>query len=217
MTRAELEPHLYSLPEQPSVIPYKTSYYCETWGFCLSQEERDNLGEGPFEVCIDSTLEPGSLSYGELFIEGQTTDEVLISTHCCHPYMANDNLSGICVSLQLAKRLLNTNPRLSYRFLFIPGTIGSICWLALNEQNAQRIKHGLVLTALGDPSAITYKKSRRGDAEIDRIVQHVLRNSGQGHKVIEFSPYGYDERQYCSPGFDLAVGCLMRSLVRDVF
>lgn len=211
MGRAELEPHLHSLPEQPSVIPYKTSYYCETWGFCLSQEERDNLGEGPFEVCIDSILEPGSLSYGELFIEGQTTDEVLISTHCCHPYMANDNLSGICVSLQLAKHLLNLNPRLSYRFLFIPGTIGSICWLALNEQHAQRIKHGLVLTALGDPSAITYKKSRRGDAEIDRIVQHVLRNSGQAHKVIEFSPYGYDERQYCSPGFDLAVGCLMRS------
>jgi aminopeptidase-like protein len=211
MRRAELEPHLHSLPEQPSVIPYKTSYYCETWGFCLSQEQRDNLGEGPFEVCIDSTLEPGSLSYGELFIAGETTDEVLISTHCCHPYMANDNLSGIGVSLQLAKHILNAAPRLSYRFLFIPGTIGSITWLALNEPHSRRIKHGLVLTALGDPSAITYKKSRRGDAEIDRIVQHVLRNSCQAYKVIEFSPYGYDERQYCSPGFDLAVGCLMRS------
>jgi aminopeptidase-like protein len=211
MMRAELEPHLHSLREQRSAIPYKTSYYCETWGFCLSQEQRDKLGEGPFEVCIDSALEPGSLTYGELFVEGETTDEVLISTHCCHPYMANDNLSGIGVSLQLAKRMLNATPLLSYRFLFIPGTIGSITWLALNERRAERIKHGLVLTALGDPSPITYKKSRRGDTEIDRIVQYVFRSSGQPYSVIEFSPYGYDERQYCSPGFDLPVGCLMRS------
>jgi aminopeptidase-like protein len=211
MTRAELEPHLHSLPEQRSAIPYKTSYYHETWGFCLSQEQRDKLGEGPFEVRIDSTLEPGALTYGELFVEGETTDEVLISTHCCHPYMANDNLSGISVSLQLAKHMLSATPRLSYRFLFIPATIGSITWLSLNEQHTGRIKHGLVLTALGDPSKITYKKSRRGDAEIDRIVQHIFTSSGQPYSVIEFFPYGYDERQYCSPGFDLPVGCLMRS------
>ena len=209
MTRAELEPHLHSLPRRPLAIPYRTSYYRETWGFCLSQEQHDQLGDGPFEVCIDSSIEAGALTYGELLISGSRQDEVLVSTHCCHPYMANDNLSGIGLAVQLAKRLLNSQPRLSYRFLLIPGTIGSITWLALNDSS--RIRHGLVLTCLGDPGALTYKKTRLGDAFIDRVAEHVLSHSGVPHSVEEFIPYGYDERQYNSPGFKLPVGALMRT------
>jgi len=209
MTRAELEPRLHSLPERPDAIPYKTSYYCETWGFCLSQRQREALGDGPFDVCIDSTLAPGSLTYGELLIPGSTADEVLISTHCCHPFMANDNLSGIGLSVALARSLLASNPRYSYRFLYIPGTIGSLTWLARND--ASRIRHGLVLTCLGDAGAFTYKKTRDGAAPIDRVVEHVLRASGAAYSIEEFSPYGYDERQYNSPGFKLPVGCLMRT------
>ena len=209
MTRAELEPHLHSLPNRPTAIPYKTSYYHETWGFCLSQRQRDQLGDGPFEVCIDSTLEPGALTYGELLIPGSLKDEFLVSTHCCHPYMANDNLSGIVTSVQLAKGLLNSRPRLSYRFLFIPGTIGSITWLALNDPSG--IRHGLVLTCLGDPGAFTYKQTRLGGALIDRVAKHVLNHSGVPHSVEDFVPYGYDERQYNSPGFKLPVGALMRT------
>ncbi|MGN6552547.1 MAG: DUF4910 domain-containing protein, partial [Verrucomicrobiota bacterium] len=184
MTRAELEPHLHSLPNQPAAIPYKTSYYRETWGFCLSQQQRDGLGDGPFDVCIESTLKPGALTYGELMIPGRLPDEFLISTHCCHPYMANDNLSGIGLSVQLAKHLLKSTPRLSYRFVFIPGTIGSITWLALNDSS--RIRHGLVLTCLGDPGAFTYKKTRLGSAFIDRVASHVLAHSGTAHAVEDF-------------------------------
>jgi aminopeptidase-like protein len=209
MTRAELEPHLHSLPERPDAIPYKTSYYREAWGFCLSHNQRNSLGEGPFEVCIDSSIEPGTLTYGELLVRGSLEDEFLVSTHCCHPYMANDNLSGIVLSVALAKCLLKSRTRLSYRFLFIPGTIGSITWLALNDSS--RIRHGLVLTCLGDPGAFTYKKTRLGNALIDRVATHVLEHSGVSHSVEEFIPYGYDERQYNSPGFKLPVGALMRS------
>ena len=209
MTRTELEPHLHSLPDRPTAIPYKTSYYRKKWGFCLSQQQRDRLGEGPFEVCIDSSIAPGALTYGELLIPGSLKDEFLVSTHCCHPFMANDNLSGIALSVQLAKRLLGSRPRLSYRFLFIPGTIGSIAWLALNDSS--RIRHGLVLTCLGDPGGFTYKKTRLGDAVIDRVVSHVLNYSRAAHSVEDFIPYGYDERQYNSPGFKLSVGALMRT------
>jgi aminopeptidase-like protein len=209
MTRTELEPYLHSLPNRPTAIPYKTSYYRRTWGFCLSQEQRDLLGDGPFEVCIDSSIKPGALTYGELVVPGAVPEEFLFSTHCCHPYMANDNLSGIGLSVQLAKRLLESEPRLTYRFLFIPGTIGSITWLALNDSS--RIQHGLVLTCLGDPGPFTYKKTRLGDALIDRIVGHVLHHCGAPHSTEDFIPYGYDERQYNSPGFKLSIGALMRT------
>ncbi|HEY4270884.1 MAG TPA: DUF4910 domain-containing protein [Candidatus Udaeobacter sp.] len=209
MTRAELEPYLHSLPNRPTAVPYKTSYYRKTWGFCLSQQQRDRLGDGPFEICIDSSIAPGALTYGELLIPGSFKDEFLVSTHCCHPFMANDNLSGIALSVQLAKRLRSSRPRLSYRFLFIPGTIGSIAWLALNDSSF--VRHGLVLTCLGDPGGFTYKKTRLGDALIDRVVSHVLNHSGAPHSVEDFIPYGYDERQYNSPGFKLSVGALMRS------
>ncbi|WP_414622981.1 DUF4910 domain-containing protein [Calothrix sp. CCY 0018] len=208
---AELKEHLFTIPEYPGWIPYRTSYYQEMWGFCLSHNQYLQLQDEEYEVYIDSSLEPGYLSYGEYFIPGKTTDEVLISCHACHPSLCNDNLSGISIAVFLAKHLSQFTPHYSYRFIFIPGTIGSITWLAINEKNVSAIKHGLVLTCLGDSGNFTYKKSRRGDAEIDNIVSYVLSNSNQQDKVIDFFPYGYDERQYCSPGFNLPVGCLMRS------
>jgi aminopeptidase-like protein len=211
MTLAELRPHLHTLPDRPDWIPYRTSYYKETWGFCLAHRDFQQLDEGDYEVWIDSTLAPGSLTFGETYLPGDTAEEVLISCHCCHPSLANDNLSAISLATALAKRLREVRHRYSYRFLFIPGTIGSITWLALNEDKTKGIRHGLVLSCLGDAGGFTYKKSRRGDAEIDRAAQHVLRRGAAPHRILDFIPWGYDERQYCSPGFDLAVGCLMRS------
>ena len=211
MPLAELRSHLYSLPEHPDWIPYKTSYYQERWGFCLSQRQLERLPEGSYEVVVDSSLEPGHLSYGECFLPGASSDEVLISCHVCHPSICNDNLSGIALCTFLAKQLQGQRPRYSYRFVFVPGTIGAITWLARNDATASRVKHGLVVANVGDSGKMHYKKSRQGDAEIDRAVAHVLETSGQPHEIIDFSPYGYDERQYCSPGFNLAVGSLTRT------
>jgi len=209
---AELGEHLFTLPDQPDWVPYRTSYYAERWGFCASQRLVDSLPEGDYEVCVDSTLADGHLTYGEHLVEGQTQDEVLISCHVCHPSLANDNLSGIAVASRLARLLgQGRRPRYSYRFLFIPGTIGSITWLARNQDNLGRVRHGLVLSGVGDPGGFTYKRSRRGDTEIDRAVAHVLGRSGRDHQLVDFSPYGYDERQYCSPGFNLPVGRLGRT------
>lgn len=213
MALDELRPHLFTLPEYPDWIPYRTSYYTERWGFCLTHNELMRLPAGEYEVCIDSSLEDGSLTYGELFVEGATSDEILISAHACHPSLCNDNLSGIAVATFLAKSLLadGRRHRYSYRFLFIPGTIGSLTWLSRNGRQVARIKHGLVTSCLGDPGRFSYKKSRRGDAEVDRAVTNVLRHSGRDHEVLDFTPWGYDERQYCSPGFNLPVGCLSRT------
>jgi aminopeptidase-like protein len=211
MPLAELKEHLATIPEHPEWIPYRTSYYREAWGFCLSHNSLLQLEDGEYEVCIDSTLEDGHLSYGEYYLPGERDDEVLISTHVCHPSLANDNLSGVAVATFLARTLAEQPRRLSYRFLFVPGTIGAIAWLSENRSGVTRIKHGLVLTGVGDDGSPTYKRSRRGNADIDRAVEHVLRHSGSDYQVLDFSPYGYDERQYCSPGFDLPVGCFMRT------
>jgi aminopeptidase-like protein len=199
------------LPDHPEWIPYRTSYYKENWGFCLRHADLERLPDGEYDVVIDSSLQSGSLTYGECYFAGETSDEILISCHVCHPSLCNDNLSGIAVAVKLAETVAARTRRYSYRFLFIPGTIGSIAWLAQNEQMVSRIKHGLVLTGVGDVGNITYKKSRQGNAEVDRAMTHVLRHSGQAHTIIDFFPYGYDERQYCSPGFDLPVGCFMRT------
>jgi len=212
MPLSELKPHLFTLPQHPEWIPYRTSYYQPQWGFCLSHNQMLALGEGNYEVCIDSTLEDGHLTYGEYYLPGRSNDEVLISCHACHPSLANDNLSGIAVATFLADFLSGRDLRYSYRFLFIPGTIGAITWLAQNREAVARIRHGLVLAGIGDRGSFHYKKSRRGDAEIDRAVAHVLRNCGEASEILDFFPYGYDERQYCSPGFNLPVGCLMRSV-----
>lgn len=207
----ELKSHLFTLPDYPDWTPYRTSYYKESWGFCLSHKQYLELQDEEYEVCIDSSLESGHLTYGEYLLKGESSDEVLISCHVCHPSLCNDNLSGIALAVFLARHLSQLPVRYSYRFLFIPGTIGSITWLALNEAQVSRIKYGLVLTCVGDSGKFTYKKSRRGDAEIDKIVEHVLKHSAKDYKIIDFFPYGYDERQFCSPGFNLAVGCFMRS------
>ena len=210
MSLAELRPYLHTLPDRPEWIPYRASFFTETWGFCLSQRQLDRLQDGEYEVCIDSSLEPGALTYGECYLPGQSTDEVLISCHVCHPSLANDNLSGIAIAAYLGKQLGRLSLRYSYRFLFLPGTIGPITWLCRNEELVTRIRHGLVLVCLGDAGRFTYKKSRRGAAAIDRAAAHVLRCLGN-HALEEFSPYGYAERQYCSPGFNLPVGRLSRT------
>ena len=211
VSRVDLEAHLFSLPDRPDWIPYRTSYYDRTWGFCVSHRQRQALRDDEYEVVIDSSLEPGHLTYGECLLRGSLEDEILVSCHVCHPSLCNDNLSGIALATFLARHLSTEPRRYSYRLLFIPGTIGSIVWLAQNEAHLGRIAHGLVLTGVGDPGTMTYKKSRLGDAEVDRAVVHVLKHSGHEFQVEEFSPYGYDERQYCSPGFNLPVGCLMRT------
>ena len=211
MPLAELRSHLHTLPDRPDWIPYRTSYYREDWGFCLSHKDLLSLEDGDYEVVIDSTLEDGSLTYGELVLEGRTRDEILISAHACHPSLANDNLSGVGLATILAKSLAGAPRAFSYRFLFIPGTIGAITWLALNEEKARNIKAGLVLTGLGDPGLLTYKRSRRGNASVDRAAAHVLGHASPAGRVLDFSPYGYDERQFCSPGFDLPVGRISRT------
>jgi len=207
----ELERHLHSLPDQPGLVPYRTSYYREAWGFCLSHERRSRLAPGDYQVDIDTTLADGSLTYGQLLVPGLEADEVLVSTHCCHPSLANDNCAGMALCAALARLLGELKPRYSYRFLFIPGTIGAITWLALHEAEARRIAHGLVAACAGDAGRLTYKRSRRGNTEVDRAAVHVLSHSGEPHEVRDFTPYGYDERQYGSPGFDLAVGSLTRT------
>jgi aminopeptidase-like protein len=211
LSLAELKPHLHSAPTHPDWIPFRTSFYDPQWGFCLSDRQLGALPEGDYDVYVDATLTPGHLTYGECVLAGETSDEVLISCHVCHPSLCNDNLSGMVVAAHLGRALAEWERRYTYRFLFVPGTIGSITWLALNEAAAANIKHGLVLTCVGDAGAPTYKRSRHGDAEIDRVVCDVLRDRALDDRIRAFVPWGYDERQYNSPGFDLPVGCLMRT------
>jgi aminopeptidase-like protein len=213
----ELRPHLHSLPDRPDVIPYRTSYYNETWGFCLPHRRLAALGEGDYEVCVDTTLTEGSLTYGEIVLpgdgdHGDAEREILVTTHTCHPAMANDNGSGIATTALLARTLAErASRRFTHRLLFIPGTIGSITWLARNRDAVGRIRAGLVLTGLGDSGQPTYKRSRRGDAGVDAAAATALAETGREHRIVDFSPYGYDERQFCSPGFDLPVGRFGRS------
>ncbi|MEV6199557.1 DUF4910 domain-containing protein [Streptomyces sp. NPDC051771] len=211
MPLSELRGHLHTLPDQPDLIPYRTSYYAPEWGFCLTQNTLDALPDGPYEVRIDSTLADGHLTYAEHVVPGQVADEVIVSSHVCHPALANDNLAGIAVAVFLARALAEGTPYHTYRFVFAPGTIGAITWLARNAERIERVRHGLVLACAGDRGRLTYKRSRRGDAGIDRVLRHVLETSGRPHEIVAFTPYGYDERQYCSPGFDLGVGSLSRT------
>lgn len=212
----ELAKHIFTLPDQPDLIPYRTSYYTETWGFCMAHREFEMLEDGDYEVLIDADLRDGSMTYGEYFHRGARDDEFLLSAHICHPSLANDNCSGIALLTLLGRHLAARQTRFSYRIVMAPGTIGAITWLSRNEEHAHRIKHGLVVSCVGDAGGPTYKKSRRGDATIDRAMAHVFAHlpdhvAEQG-KIIDFSPYGYDERQYCSPHFDLPVGLFQRSL-----
>jgi aminopeptidase-like protein len=207
----ELRPHLHTLADQPDLIPYRTSYYNETWGLCLSQRTLDGLQPGRYRVRIDATLEPGHLSYGEAVLAGRSDDEVLLTAHVCHPSMANDNLSGIAAVTEAARRLA-VGPALGHglRLLFIPGTIGSITWLARNRDTVDRVVGGLVVAGAGDRAPATYKRSRRHDSRMDSVMARLV--GAAGGEVIDYYPYGYDERQFCSPGFDLPVGRLSRTL-----
>lgn len=211
MTLEELQPHLHSLPERPDDIPYRTSYYREHWAFCLRHRDRERLGPGPYEVVVDSTLAPGHLTLAECIVPGQSDDEILVHTHVCHPSLANDNLAGIAVAVELARALGRSRPRQTWRFIFAPGTIGSLTWLALRPEVLPRVRAGLVLGLLGDGAPLQYKRSRRGDTLTDRAAAHVLAGI-EGARLLDFEPYGYDERQYGSPGFDLPVGRLTRSV-----
>jgi aminopeptidase-like protein len=209
MTREELEPHLYSIPEQPDAIPYITSYYKPRWGFCVTQKQRDALGDGPFHVVVDSTLKPGHLNYGELIIPGTNTDEVLLSCYICHPQMANDSLSGVVVTASLARWLLSEPRRLTYRILFIPETIGSICYLSKHlDEMKQNTIAGFVLTCVGDDKKWSYLPSPSGATLADRVALHVLKNA---ETLSYLTDRGSDERQYCSPGVGLPVCSIMRS------
>jgi aminopeptidase-like protein len=211
VTRAELAQHIHTLPDQPELVPYRTGYFADDWGFCMPDNLWQTMQDEAYRIDIDSDLSPGSLTYGELFLPGELSDEVLITAHICHPSLANDNLSGIAVAVALAMRQARLPRRLSYRFLFIPAMIGAITWLARNESQLGRIRHGLVLTCIGDTGPFHFKQSRSG-APIDHAVAHILRHSGHPYEIVPFNPYGYDERQFCSPAFDLPMGCLMRSV-----
>jgi aminopeptidase-like protein len=212
MPLTELETRLHSLPDRPAWIPYRTSYYRRSWGFCLRHETRAALRPGTYRVDIKSSLAPGSLTYGELAIPGRTREEVLFFTHVCHPSLANDNTSGMAVATALAHWVASEPRRYSYRFVFAPGTIGSLCWLKQNEADLGRVRAGLVLGLLGDSGALTYKTSRDGGTLTDVAAGYVLSQMDPGARAIPFSPYGYDERQLCSPGFNLPIGRLTRSV-----
>ena len=180
----ELKEHIFTLPDQPDVIPYRTSYYAERWGFCMAHNRLLELPDGIYEVSIDSSFEEGQLTYGEYLHPGESADEFLLSAHICHPSLANDNCSGLALLTYLAKHLKGRKTRFSYRFLFSPGTIGAITWLALNERNLGRIKHGLVISGVGDGGGPTYKKSRGGEAIIDRVMAHVLRHASSRGRCL---------------------------------
>jgi aminopeptidase-like protein len=212
MQLSELKKHLYTLPDMPEVIPYLTSYYNENWGFCLPHRQYECLKEGTYHVVIDSSLKNGHLVYGECYIKGRSEEEFLLTCYLCHPSLCNDNLSGVAMLAVLAKLMTKMELEYSYRFLFIPETIGAITWLSINTNRLNLIRHGLVATCLGDQGISTYKRTRKGNATIDRVVEKVLKDTGMPYKVINFFPSGSDERQFCSPGINLPVGSLMRTM-----
>lgn len=214
LTLDELKDHLHSSPEQPEVIPYRTSYYLPRWGFCLSHLQLQSLKEDIYEVKIDAEHNPiGSMTIGEAVIPGETTNEILISTYICHPSMASNELSGPLVSSFLYNKLKSEKTGYhTLRFLFVPETIGAIWYLSENGNRLMKeLKAGFVITCIGDDGAFTYKKSRRGNSVADKCAEYVFDNSNAKFTVEDFFPTGSDERQYCSPGFNLPVGSIMRT------
>ena len=216
MSLEELRPHLHTLPDQPDAIPYRTSYYDKQWGFCLSQNHLDTLADGRYEVRIDSSLEDGCLTFGDVVLPGASAGEIFFSTYVCHPSLANNELSGPVLLAFLCEILSNCELTWTYRFVFAPETIGAIVYLSQHgEHLRQNLRAGYVVTCVGDAGSYTYKRSRRCNTIADKVAEHCLRHtdSSKPINIIDFfgPPGGSDERQYCSPGFDLPVGSLMRS------
>jgi aminopeptidase-like protein len=211
-----LKEHIYTLPEQPDLIPYLTSYYKRRWGFCMSHKNFEKLNQNDeYEVYIDSSLdENGSMTIAEAIIKGNTEEEVLFSTYICHPSLANNELSGPLVSTFIYEKLKQVkNLKYTYRFVFVPETIGSIYYLSQNgEYFKKHLKAGFIITCVGDSGTFTYKKSRIGNALPDRVVELLLQQTEQNYTIADFFPSGSDERQYCSPGFNLPVGSLVRTM-----
>ena len=208
--RDELLEHVYTDPRDPDVVPYRTSYWSERWGFCTTQRQAESLPEGSYRVVVDATLDDGHVTYGEVSLEGEHDDVFLLSTTICHPALANDNLSGIVLLAGLARILAEQRLRHSFRLLWSPGTIGPLCWLHTNPEAIPHVKHGFAVSCVGDPGPLTYKRSRRGATEIDAAAEAVLAEY-TGARVRDWSPYGGDERQFCSPGFDLPFGAFSRT------
>ena len=215
MSLEEIKPYLHTLPQQPDAVPYLTAYYGNTWGFCLTEQEYQKLKPGMYEVVVDTVLQPGGMSLADAVLTGRSAKEILISTYLCHPSMANNELSGPLVAAFLYEKLAAMTDRFyTYRFVFAPETIGTIAYLSEHKEHLLKYLHGgLVATCLGDPGNFTYKTSRDGNTEIDAVAQHILRHFSQDrHSIVDFVPIGSDERQYCSPGFNFAVGSLMRTM-----
>jgi aminopeptidase-like protein len=215
MPLSELRPHLYSVPELPDYVPFRTSFYARSWGFCLADRELQTLPDGQYRAVIRSTLGQGSLTIAEFVHRGASHEEVLVFAHDCHPSLANDNLSGVAVAIHLAAFLATQKTRYTYRFVFAPATIGSITWMATHQEVLGRIRHGLVLALLGNDGPLHYKVTRAGNHVVDRVARHVLKTEFPGAQVLDFSPWGYDERQFASPGIDLPVGGVTRSPAGD--
>ncbi len=213
--RAELAKHVHTLPDQPDLIPYRTAYFARTWGFCLSHRQWESMRDAEYRVVVDSDIAPGAVSYGELLVRGRSEAEYLISAHSCHPSLANDNLSSAAVGIELARHLLDLAEagllNRSYRFLFAPGMIGALTWLARNESHLGRVRGGLTLSCLGDAGPHHFKRTKAGGSTVDKAVAIAFRDAGAPVTMLPFTPFGYDERQYNSPGINLPVGCLMRS------
>ncbi len=211
MPLSALKAHIHTLPDQPDLIPYRTCYHAEGWGFCMAHREFLAMQEGDYDVVIDAERRDGFLTFGEFIHRGETDETFILSAHLCHPSLANDNCSGLALLARLGEVLETRRTRLTYRLLFGPATFGALAWLQQNEAHLGLVRHGLVLSCVGDAGGPNYKRSRRGDAEIDRIMGHVL--AGRADAALhDFWPYGYDERQFCSPGFNLPVGMFQRSL-----
>jgi aminopeptidase-like protein len=213
LSLTQLQKHLHSIPDQPEAIPYVTSYYKERWGFCISQKQREKLEEGQYEVYIDSELSNGSLTYGELIIKGKSKKEIFLSTYVCHPSMANNELSGIAVATYLAKWLSELKVRhYTYRFIFIPETIGSITYLSKNYSNLKKkVIAGFNISCIGDERTYSYLPSRNGNTISDKVAKHVLKWIDPDYTSYTWLDRGSDERQYCAPGIDLPIASILRT------
>jgi aminopeptidase-like protein len=206
----ELRTHVFTHADDPDLIPYRTSYWKEQWGFCMTRRRLDSLADGDYHVVVDATLEEGSLTSGEVDLPGGTDAEFLLTTHVCHPALANDNLSGVVLLWALARTLAEQTLTHTFRLLWSPGTLGPLCWLDRNRETLHRVRHGLVVSCVGDPGPLRFKRTRRGDTPVDRASAYVVGRE-PGSIVSDWQPTGGDERQFCSPGFDLPVGTLSRT------